>query len=142
MSMTNPELLKYLGNFLGEELNRGQRHGEPSKNQYWDAYLISRSLELVNQMQGGEGIQRKLCPECGEDALKRCFAFWDSDSQKWEGNDGPSAGYWCPACGDIERVDGEQDENTVRIHGYDIPVEKRKQRLLDALEAAGYLNEG
>ena len=87
-------------------------------------------------------IQRKLCPECGEDALKRCFAFWDSDSQKWEGNDGPSAGYWCPACGDIERVDGEQDENTVRIHGYDIPVEKRKQRLLDALEAAGYLNEG
>ena len=69
MSMTKPELLKYFGNFLGEELNRGQRHGEPSKNQY-------------------------------------------------------------------------QDENTVRIHGYDIPVEKRKQRLLDALEAAGYLNEG
>ena len=47
---------------------------------------------------------------------------------------------------DVERVDNNlnlnMDEKTVRIHGYDIPVEKRKQRLLDELEAAGYLNEG
>ena len=57
--MTKPELLKYLGNFLTEELNRGQLHDDSSdewqtsdnKNPYWDAYLLSRSWELVNQMQ-------------------------------------------------------------------------------------------
>ena len=56
-------------------------------------------------------IQRKLCAECGEDVLMQCFAAWDSESQKWEGKETRDAGYWCPACGDIERVDDDLNLN-------------------------------